>query len=221
MILFDNAGKGFRNRKGQVNWVLRNIDIAFPTDMSVGILAPPSQGKSTFINLAAGNDLPSEGRVVRRTRVSWPYSFRGNVSNRLTGRQNLRFLCDVYGRNFNDAYEFVAEFSDLGRYLNMSMRNYSNEMRWRLSISALFAMNFNVILVDDSMDGGDGNFRRRCAQHLQDNRESLKFLMATSDPALVSKYCQMAGVLNEGQLTMYDSVDEAVEAFNQVNMVFI
>jgi capsular polysaccharide transport system ATP-binding protein len=221
MILFDNAGKAFRNRKGEISWILRNISETFPSDENVGILAPSGQGKSTLINLTAGNELPSEGRVLRHTRVSWPYSFRGNVSNKLTGRQNLRFLCDVYGRNFTDAYDFVAEFSDLGRYLDMSLKSYSNEMKWRLSISALFAMNFDCILVDDSMDGGDASFRRRCGQHIAENKDRLSFFIATSNPALVSKYCQTAGVLNDGKLTMYASIDEATAAFNQVNMVFI
>jgi len=221
MILFEDIGKAYRNRKGTISWVMRHIDTSFASRDSVGILAPPGQGKTTLINLAAGNEMPSEGRIYRQGHVSWPYSFRGNISAKLSGRQNLRFLCDIYGRNFAEAYDFVAEFSDLGRYLDKAMKVYSNEMRWRLSISSLFAMNFDIILVDDSMEGGDMNFRRKCVEYIQQNRDKQAFFIATSNPVMLTRYCQVGGVLNDGKLTMYDSIDRAIAEFNKVNLVLV
>lgn len=221
MISFENAGKAYRNRKGEVSWVFRNFSAVFPDGTNVGILTPRGQGKTTLISLAAGNEYASEGRVSRQGRISWPWGFKSNIAARLSGRQNLRFLTDVYGRNFGKAYDFVAEFSDLGRYLDMPMRQYNNEMKARLSISALLAMDFQHILVDDSMEGGDNTFRKKCAQYLEDNRDRLTFFIATSNVAVVSKYCQVAGVLNEGRLMLYDSMEEAIEEFNKVNQVFV
>lgn len=221
MISFENAGKAYRNRKGAISWVLRNIDASFLDGRSTGILAPHGQGKSTLIALAAGNEPPSEGRIYRQGRVSWPFGFKGNLSNKLTGRQNLRFLTDVYGRNFGQAYDFVQEFCDLGRYLDAPLKQYNNEMRQRFSIGALFAMQFDYLLVDETMEGGDSAFRKKCAHYLEDNLDRLTFFMATSNVALVSKYCQSAGVLNHGRLTLYESVDDAVEEFNKLNEVLV
>jgi len=221
MISFENAGKAYRNRKGAIGWVLRNFDGTFPDGKSTGILAPHGQGKSTLIALAAGNEPPSEGRIFRQGRVSWPFGFKGNLSNKLTGKQNLRFLTDVYGRNFGQAYDFVQEFCDLGRYLDAPLRQYNNEMRQRFSIGALFAMQFDYLLVDDSIEGGDNTFRKKCALYLEENRDRLTFFIATGNVNLVNKYCQSAGVLNEGRLTLYDTIEEAVEEFNKVNEVFV
>jgi capsular polysaccharide transport system ATP-binding protein len=221
MISFQMAGKAYRSRKGAINWVVRNIDTTFPNGRNTGILAPQGEGKSTFISLAAGNETPSEGRVYRQGRISWPYGSKVNLSNKLSGKQNLRFLTDVYGRNFGRVYEFVEEFCDLGRHLDASLRHYTNEMRSRFSVGALFAMEFDHILVDDSMEGGDTAFRKKCTQYIEDNQDRFTFLMATSNVALVSKYCQHAGVLNEGRLTFYETVEEAVEEFNKVNEVVV
>jgi capsular polysaccharide transport system ATP-binding protein len=221
LITFDNAGKAYRNRKGEISWVFRNVTATFPDGVSTGILVPRGQGKTTLIELAAGNDAPSEGRIYRQGRVSWPFGSRSAISNRLTGKQNLRFLTDVYGRNFGEAYDFVQEFADLGKYLDAPMRQYNNEMRARLSISAVFAMNFNYILVDDSMDGGDNTFRRRCSEYLEENKDRITFFMATGNVQMVTKYCQAAGVLNDGVLTLHDSIEDAVAAFNKVNQVFV
>jgi len=221
MISFEKAGKAYRNRKGEINWLIRNFSGVVEPGRNTGILTPPGQGKSTFIALAAGNEATSEGRIYRQGRISWPYGSRVHLSNRLTGKQNLRFLTDVYGRNFGQAYKFVEEFCDLGRYLDSSLKQYTNEMRARFSVGALFAMEFDHILVDDSMDGGDTAFRKKCAQHIEDNRDRFTFLMATDNIGLVNKYCQHAGVLNDGKLVLYETVEEAVEEFNKVNEVVI
>lgn len=219
MIVFDNVGKAYRNRKGEINWLIRNFSGAVEPGKSLGILAPPSQGKTTFISMAAGNEKPSEGSIVRRGEISWPWGSNSVISGRLSGRQNIRFLSDLYGRNFNRVHEFVREFADLGKYLDGPLRNYNGEMKARLGISLLFAMDFEFILVDNSMDGGDMTFRRKCAKYLEDNRNNLTFLIATERPNLVSKYCQTAGVLFEGQLTLHDRVDQALAHFNKVNLV--
>ena len=221
MIVFDKAGKAFRNRKGVIGWVFRDFSNVFADHVNTAILAPRGQGKSTLIELAAGNISPSEGNIYRQGGISWPYNAKSSISSRLTGRQNLRFLCDVYGRNFTEAYDFVAEFSDLGRYLDMSLRSYNGEMRARLSISALFAMNFTHILVDDNMDGGDNVFRKKCNEFLENNKDSLTLLIATSNPQIASKYCQAGCVLNEGEIRLCDSVDDAIQEFNKVNQELV
>jgi capsular polysaccharide transport system ATP-binding protein len=216
MIVFDRAGKAYRNRKGVISWVFRDVTTTFADGMSTGILVPPGQGKTTFINVAAGNETLSEGRVFRHGKISWPFGARSGMSTRLSGRQNLRFLTDVYGRNFREAYDFVQEFSELGKHLDSQLRLYSGEMRARLAISCLFAMNFNYLLIDDNMEGGDITFRRKYLRFIEANRDRLTFLIATEKPELVARYCQSVGVLNEGKLTFYTSLEEATEAFNRV-----
>lgn len=219
MIVFDNVGKGFLNRKGEVSWIVRHFTAVLEPGRSLGILVPPSQGKTTLINLAVGNERLSEGRIVRRGRISWPWGSNSAISGRLSGRQNLRFLCDIYGRNFKEAFNFVDEFSGLGRSLDKSMKDYSSEMKGRFGISALFSMGFEFILVDNSMDGGDTNFRRKCTKYIEDNRDRLTFFIATERPNLLIKHCQKGGVLNEGKLVLYDRIDDAVEQFNKFNLV--
>lgn len=219
MIVFDHVGKAYRNRKNAVSWVFRDFSAVFEDGVNVGILAPANQGKTTLTALASGNEAPSEGRIYREGRVSWPYGFKGAISQKLSGKQNLRFLTDVYGGNFGRVYEFVAEFCELERHIDSLLKNYNNEMRHRFSVGALFAMGFEHILIDDSLDYGDGSFRRKCVKYLDDNRDRFTLLMATGNVNLVRKYCEKAGVLNEGRLEMYDSVEAAIATFSQAEEV--
>ena len=135
----------------------------------------------------------------------------------MTGKQNLRFLTDCYGRNFAAAHEFLQEFSELGRYIDLPVRQYSNEQRHRLALTALLAMNFEFILVDDAFEAGDSSFRRKTVQYVKDNSDSITFFIATGNTRLVERYCQRAGILSDGAVTFYPSVAEAIEAFGKIN----
>jgi capsular polysaccharide transport system ATP-binding protein len=218
MIRFENVGKAYRNRKGVIKWIFRNIDASFPSGANVGILGLPESGKTTLINLVAGNDIPSEGTVHRGGEVSWPYGFRGTLANKLTCRQNLRFMTDVYGRNFKEALDFVTDFTEIGRYIDQPLRNCTPEMRNRLMVGTLFAMEFRTILVDGDFDSGDAYFRRKCAAYIEANSDRLSLFIATGNPATVSRYCNVAGSLDNGQLTMYGSVDDAVGVFTEMKL---
>ncbi|CAN7445371.1 ATP-binding cassette domain-containing protein [Rhizobium sp. LjRoot254] len=219
MIHFDNVGKAYKSRKdrGEVVWPIRNFSATIVNGESTAILVPEGGGKTTLIDLVAGSELLTEGSITRGGHISWPASYRGVISAKMTGKQNLRFLTDCYGQNFAAAYEFLQEFSELGRYVDLPVRQYSNEQRHRLALTSLLAMNFEFILIDDTFETGDGSFRRRIAEYVKDNSDSITFFMATGNTRLVERYCQRAGILSEGTVTFYPSVAEAIEAFGKIN----
>ncbi|UVC10246.1 ABC transporter ATP-binding protein [Rhizobium sp. TH2] len=219
MIHFDNVGKAYKSRKdrGEVVWPIRNFSATIVNGESTAILVPEGGGKTTLIDLVAGSELLTEGSITRGGHISWPASYRGIISAKMTGKQNLRFLTDCYGRNFAAAYEFLQEFSELGRYVDLPVRQYSNEQRHRLALTSLLAMNFEFILIDDAFEAGESSFRRRTAEYVKDNSDSITFFMATGNTRLVERYCQRAGILSEGTVTFYPSVAEAIEAFGKIN----
>jgi capsular polysaccharide transport system ATP-binding protein len=218
MIRFVNAGKAFRARRNrqELVWPLRNFTATIRQGESTAILAPEGGGKTTLIDLVAGTENPTEGEIIRSGHISWPASFRGMINPRMTGRQNLRFLADTYGHDFGAAYNFVQDFAELGRYMDLLVKQCSNEQRHRLAIAVLFAMNFEFILVDDSFEAGDAAFRRKVAQFIEDNDDRITFFMATSSARLAERYCKRAGILLDGGVTFYDSVEEAVGIFRRM-----
>lgn len=218
MIRFVNVGKAFRARRNrqELVWPLRHFSTIVRPGESTAILAPEGGGKTTLIDLVAGTENPTEGEIIRSGHISWPASFRGMINPRMTGRQNLRFLSDTYGHDFGSAYEFVQDFAELGRYMDLLVKQCNNEQRHRLAIAILFAMNFEFILVDDSFEAGDAHFRRKVAQFIEDNDDRITFFMATSSARLAERYCKRAGILLDGNVTFYDSVEEAVGMFRRM-----
>ena len=218
MIRFVNAGKAFRSRrnKQELVWPIRHFNATIEQGESTAILALEGAGKTTLIDLVAGTESPTEGEIIRSGHISWPASFRGMINPRMTGRQNLRFLADTYGHDFGSAYDFVQDFAELGRYMDLLVKQCSNEQRHRLAIAILFAMNFEFILVDDTFEAGDAQFRRKIAQFVEDNDDRITFFMATSSARLAERYCKRAGILIDGSVTFYDSMEEAASVFRRM-----
>ena len=138
MIRFVNVGKAFRQRrnKDQLVWPIRNFNATIERGESTAILALEGTGKTTLIGLVSGSENPTEGEIVRTGHISWPASFRGMINPRMTARQNLRFLCDTYGHDFRAAHDFVQEFAELGRYMDLLVKQCNNDQRHRLALWA-------------------------------------------------------------------------------------
>lgn len=215
MIRFDNAGKAFksRKRKGELIWPLRNFTATIAEGESTGILVPEGGGKTTLIDIVSGSETLTEGDIRRSGNISWAVSNRSMFSAKMSGRQNLRFLTDCYGQNFKAAYDFLMDFSELGRYIDQPIRQYTGEQRYRLAVASIFAMNFDFILVDDIFEAGDLAFRRKIMQYVKENQANLTFLIASGNIKLVERYCKRVGVLKDGTVEFYDSIEEAKKAF--------
>jgi capsular polysaccharide transport system ATP-binding protein len=177
---------------------------------------PQGGGKTTLIDLVSGSETLTEGTIHRTGHISWAVSNRSMFSAKMTGRQNLRFLTDCYGRNFKAAYDFLMDFSELGRYIDLPMKQYSGDQRYRLALTSILAMNFDFILVDDVFESGDFTFRKKIFEYVQENQANFTFLMATSNTKLVDRYCKRAGVLDQGTVVFYDSIQEAKDAFAEI-----
>jgi capsular polysaccharide transport system ATP-binding protein len=213
LIGFEQAGRGFKINNGQINWVLRDITAVIPNGISVVILGKPNSGKSTLINLVAGNDVPSEGRILRQGRFSWPFWFKNNLNFKLTYKQNLRFYCDIYGRDFRRAYAFVDEFGEIGRSMDQTLKTGSNDLRNRFMLASFLAMEFSYFLVDENLNMGDVRLRAKLSAYIEQNRDRFNFFIATSDARLAKAYADLVAVLEGGQLKFFNSVEDGVAYF--------
>jgi capsular polysaccharide transport system ATP-binding protein len=216
MISFQQVTKKFAEKGSRNLTVLDNIDVTFPNGVNVGILGGSRSGKTTLINLASGSDIPVSGKVVRGGRISWPFGIRANVSSKLTGRQNLRFLTDIYGRDYKEALEFTKEFSELGRVLDQPLKRFGNEQRSRFVATVFFAMDFEHFLVDETFEGGDRHFKKKCGDFAESRLGKATMLILEEQPNLIERFCQVGGILHKGKLTFCDSVQDAIKSYKKL-----
>ncbi|MET0371053.1 MAG: ABC transporter ATP-binding protein [Sphingobium sp.] len=179
----------------------------------IGILGRNGAGKSTLIRLIGGAEQPSSGHVERHMTASWPLAFSGAFSNGLTGYDNLRFICRMYGVDPADHEQSVQDFSELGVYLREPVRNYSAGMRSRLAFAISMTIEFDCFLIDEVISVGDARFREKCHYELFEKRSDRAMVIVSHDPGYIREHCQRAAVLSGGQIHHFDTMDEAYDFY--------
>ena len=176
----------------------------------VGILGRNGSGKSTLVRILGGVEALSSGRIRNSMTLSWPIGMMAGFQPQLSGADNARFIARIYGRNTESVVESVADFSELGEYLRMPVMTYSSGMRSRLALAVSLAVDFDCYLVDEALAVGDTRFGRAFAEKIE--RSGL--ILVSHSPALVRRLCTRAAVLDQGILTFYDDLDEALATYN-------
>ena len=208
MISLKDVSKVYPTRAGP-SIVLRDVNLTVAPGERIGILGRNGAGKSTLVRLVSGTEEPSSGSVVRTMSVSWPLAFGGAFQNSLTGYDNLRFICRVYGMDPNEKEEFVQEFSELGRYLREPLRYYSSGMRARLAFAISMVVEFECFLIDEIIAVGDARFHAKCHAELYEKRADRAMVLVSHDADYVREHCHRAAVLHDGTLWSFDDIDEA------------
>lgn len=216
MITLANVSKSYPTRLGQVK-VLDRINLQVEPGEKLGILGRNGSGKSTLIRLIGGAEQPDSGTVTRSMTVSWPIAFGGAFQSALTGLDNLRFICRIYGVDPEDKIGFVEDFAELGRYLKEPVRSYSSGMRARLAFAISMVIDFDCFLIDEVVAVGDDRFKEKCQHELFEKRQDRAMIIVSHSHSYIKKHCNQIALLRNGGFTFFDDVDEAYDAYALVN----
>ena len=208
MIWLQDICKTYPTRSGPIR-VLKDVNLLVNSGERVGILGRNGAGKSTLIRLISGAELPTSGTIQRDMSVSWPLAFGGAFQGSLTGYDNLRFICRVYGVDPKEKVEFVEDFSELGIYLREPVKTYSSGMRARLAFAISMIIEFDCFLIDEIIAVGDARFHEKCHHELFEKRGDRAMIIVSHDPTYISEHCNRAAVLSGGSLYEAGSVEEA------------
>lgn len=178
---------------------LKGISFRVGAGERIGILGANGSGKSTLIRILSGIMMPTSGEVRRGLRLSWPLALGGGFEGHLTGSDNVRFLCRLYDLPIRETYDYVDDFSELGRFMHVPVRFYSDGMRMRLAFALSLAMEFECYLIDEVMLVGDRRFQIKCHDELFGRRRHCGMIMAVHSADVIQEYCQSALLLKDGR----------------------
>lgn len=209
MVIFENLTKSFATNTGR-KVVIDNLNFTLHTGKSLALLGRNGAGKSTLMQMIAGNMRPDSGRVIIHGSVSWPIGFAGAVHSNLSGAQNTRFLARVYGVDCEELSDFVQDFADLGEHYYMPVRTYSSGMRSRLTFGISMGIAFDTYLIDEVTGAGDASFREKGQALFRERVKNASAIMVNHNLHELREYCDAAIVLEDGKLTYFDDLEEAV-----------
>ena len=214
MIEFEGVSKSFWT--GQTRKViLDRASSRVEPGNSLGILAPNGTGKTTIINMMAGLEKPDEGRILRTSRISFPLGFMGGVVNKHTGTENARYIARLYGLDPDYVEAFCRWLCGIAEYFDMPVGTYSQGMRARFSFALMLAMEFDIYLIDEGMPTTtDVSFNRKAGSILRDRLKGATVVIVSHQPETLEKFCRSAAVLKDGQLYMFDTLEEAKRLYD-------
>jgi len=213
MIEFRNLTKRFFIR-GQRKVVADNINLVFPAGRAVGLLGRNGAGKSTLLKMIAGTMDPTEGQIISHGTISWPVGFAGSFHGELTGAQNARFIARIYGVDTEEMIDFVGDFANLGGHFDLPFRTYSSGMKSRLAFGISMAVPFDTYLVDEVTSVGDAAFRKKSGEVFRARMEHAGAVVVSHGMGQIREMCDAGAVLENGKLSYYDDVNEAIDHHN-------
>jgi capsular polysaccharide transport system ATP-binding protein len=217
MIELIDVSKSYPIQNG-VHPVLKNINFTIHKGEKIGILGRNGAGKSTLIKILSGAENPTSGQLRRDMKLSWPLAFDGGFQGSLTGIDNLKFLCRVYGVDYRQKIQFIEEFAEIGEYLREPVKNYSSGMRARLAFAISMAIDFDCYLIDEVLSVGDARFHDKCRVELFEKKKEKAMIIVSHELHNIREHCDVVAILDDGNLKIFKDLDEAFYIYNHLGM---
>lgn len=210
MIWLRNLTKAYV-LNGRRKTIADNINAVFPAGVSVALLGRNGAGKSSLLRMISGEMLPTSGEILSDGTISWPVGFAGSFNRELTGEQNCRFVARIYGVDTDEMIEFVRDFAELGDHFNLPTRTYSSGMKARLAFGVSMAVPFDTYLVDEVSAVGDAAFKAKSNRVFNERMSNAGAIVVSHSMKMLRQTCQAGAVLENGQLSYYDDLEDAIE----------
>lgn len=214
MITLAGVCKSYPTRSG-LHTVLNGIDLTIKPGEKLGILGRNGAGKSTLIRILSGAERPTSGHVRREMSLSWPLAFGGAFQGSLTGLDNLKFICRVYGVDYKEKIDYVQSFAELGKYFREPVKHYSSGMRARLAFAISMAVEFDCYLIDEVISVGDASFHDKCRAELFEKRKDRAMIIVSHEAHNIRDHCSRIGVLHIGRVHLFEDIDSAYAFYQE------
>lgn len=196
---------------------LKCIDLTVNRGEFLGIIGHNGAGKSTLLRTIAGILPPSTGKISVYGDVTTMLSVGIGFNPELTGKENIRLSALANGfsnKEIFDKEDEIAEFSELGEFINYPMKTYSSGMHSRLGFSVVTHMDPDILLIDEALSAGDASFRGKAAARIQVMMEKASAILLVSHGlATITEMATKCLWLDHGSVKGVGSCDEIVGAY--------
>jgi ABC-type polysaccharide/polyol phosphate transport system ATPase subunit len=198
---------------------LENIDLTVGEGDRLGILGRNGAGKSTLLKLLAGIYPPTTGRRKVTGHVSALFDISLGFEQDANGWENIEYRGYLQGENprsIRAKMQAIAEFSELGDFLNMPVRYYSSGMLVRLAFSIATAIDPEILIVDEILSAGDMGFQAKARDRIRSLMSNARAVIVVShDLQSLSLLCDRSIWLDHGRIQMHGPTEDVIAAYTQ------
>ena len=214
------AGRSRRSRSSEF-WALREVSFSVQSGESIGIVGRNGQGKSTLLKLVAEVILPDEGNVRVHQGVAPLIEITGGFVDDLTVRDNVYLTAGLHGMSraeIDERFDEIIDFAEIGNFLDTPYKHLSSGMKVRIAFAVISRLEEPIILVDEVLAVGDGEFQEKCYTRIEELLASGRTLFFVShNERDLRRFCTRGLYLNEGKLVLDGPIDEVLACYASNN----
>ena len=199
---------------------LQNVSFAVKHGETFGVIGPNGCGKSTMLKVLAGVLYPDSGRVEINGKIAPFLELGVGFQPDLSARDNVYLYGAIMGlthKEVDQRYEEIMEFSEMKRFENMKLRNFSSGMYVRLAFATAIQTNPDVMLVDEVLSVGDESFQKKCSEKIEEIRRAGKTILLVSHSlATVRSLCSRCLLMNSGQVVALGETEEVLAEYERM-----
>ena len=218
MIELRNLTKYYPTERGR-KYVFRDLNVTFPGGHSIGVLGRNGAGKSTMLRILGGLEAPDSGEVVCDESISWPVGLSGGFQGSLSARDNVRFVCRVFGASGAEQeriIKYVEDFAEIGDYFDLPVGIYSHGMKSRVTFGTSMAFDFDYYLIDEVMAVGDPIFRKKSSAVFKQKLDGASVILVSHNLKEVAEMCDSAIVVERGSVKVFNDVQEGITYYQEM-----
>lgn len=213
------AGGGIGRNDSNVVVVeaLKNINLSLREGDRIGLVGHNGAGKSTLLRLLAGIYEPTSGATQIRGRVAPVFDLGVGMDPEISGYENIIIRGLFLGQSrkqMKAKIDEIADFSELGEYLNMPLRTYSTGMRIRLALGVVTSIDPEILLLDEGIGAVDAEFMKKARKRLGelvDRSGILVFASHSND--FLAQLCDSALWIEHGEIKQHGEIETVVRAY--------
>ena len=207
--------------KGKLHYeeftALNHVSFEVRKGETLGLIGHNGAGKSTMLKVISGILKPTEGHVTCHGNVVPMLELGSGFDMELTGKENIFLNGAILGYSeefLNEKYEEIAAFSELGRFLDMPIRNYSSGMLARLAFSVATVVNPEILIVDEILAVGDAAFQAKSRQRMMEMMGGgTTVLFVSHNLSQIREMCNRVVWLEHGTVKMVGPAQEVCDAY--------
>ena len=188
-------------------WALKDVTFSVKQGDRVGILGLNGAGKSTLMKVIAGVFKPTEGTIEKTGVLAPMIELGAGFDMQYTGAENIFLYGAVLGHSrkfMEEKFDEIVEFSELGKFIDVPLKNYSSGMKARLGFSIATVV-------------GDAKFRKKSEKKLVDMMDTgVTVLFVSHNLDQVKRICNKAMILEHGEMKAFGDIDEIAPVYEEM-----
>ena len=196
---------------------LDHVSFSVRKGETLGLIGRNGAGKSTMLKVISGILKPTEGRVTCHGNIVPMLELGSGFDMELTGRENIFLNGAILGYDeefLKEKYDEIVEFSELGQFIHVPIRNYSSGMMARLAFSVASVVNPEILIVDEILSVGDAAFQEKSRARMTEMMGGgTTVLFVSHSMEQVREMCSRVVWLEHGTVKMIGSTDEVCDLY--------